>query len=934
MAVRDCPAKIRRQLPLSFLLLALLCLALIAVPGCGGCTRGANSATTAAAKKKKEDEEKAKAEKDKKKKKAEKPKDDFEPLAIRMLPSDDPTLNVRTPPVHGKPGHWIAMSETLKANNFDFPGELATFAEMPATNQPIVIEDTTQRLSIWCPAILPKGQAKRIETLFYLPRRDKGLNAAYSLRSELRGARGGRSEVFATVTSSSLKDYQFLVVVLSSNPAAYSHLDKLRTIKASDVPAPGAATDSVEPLAEPMQHYFVVRPNCERTVPLASHPLAWTTTAFVIWDDINPAALTNLQQEALLDWIHWGGQLVISGPSSLDKLRGSFLGPYLPGEVVQSVSLEQAAFDELNANFSLQRDPARVSLSPASKTDSLRRINVLPERPMLGVELKLHPAAQTLAGTGGLVVERRIGGGRIAVTSFPLTDVRIKQWKNFDGFFNSVLLRRPAREFSQSGYSQLAMNWAEPKLRTMTWEPRMGSTLRYFSRDVGFLSEDSGSTAPTTPPVAVAPAAPAYNPRTARFPYTDPDTVNPRIDTSGAHPATDDWHLAGYQSTDQAGVAAWNDEGSASRAARLALTEAAGIEIPRAEFVLQVLGIYLLVLVPLNWLLFWLIGRVEWAWIAAPIIAVVGAAAVIRLAQLDIGFARNRTEIAVLEMQGGYERAHLTRYTALYTSLSSNYTAAFSDQASLALPFPGGPRNESLLTIATYTDVLFRRDKEVALSGVQVYSNETGMIHSEQMLALGKSPKVVESVELRGDANRGFSVLNNTDLTIRDIGIIRRVDNGQLDSSGLPQPRLETAFVAKLEPANSSPLKFSPLQDENIWLAEWNQSKALAKSLGPDADRGRVKLHQLAQLAAQRLRLLPGDVRLIGWTDDPLPGMQLRPEAPQNSTYTLVLAHLVRGALPPVRADRNVAEDYLDPTVDLDAVPDSETPAEAPTTGS
>jgi len=59
----------------------------------------------------------------------------------------------------------------------------------------------------------------------------------------------------------------------------------------------------------------------------------------------------------------------------------------------------------------LQRDPARVSLSPASKTDSLRRINVLPERPMLGVELKLHPAAQTLAGTGGLVVERRVGGG-------------------------------------------------------------------------------------------------------------------------------------------------------------------------------------------------------------------------------------------------------------------------------------------------------------------------------------------------------------------------------------------------------------------------------------------------------------------------------------------------------------------------------------------
>jgi hypothetical protein len=54
-------------------------------------------------------------------------------------------------------------------------------------------------------------------------------------------------------------------------------------------------------------------------------------------------------------------------------------------------------------------------------------------------------------------------------------------------------------------------------------------------------------------------------------------------------------------------------------------------------------------------------------------------------------------------------------------------------------------------------------------------------------------------------------------------------------------------------------------------------------------------------------------VRLIGWTDQRLPGMRIRPEAPQNNTYTLVLAHLARGALPAVRPDKNVAEDYLDP---------------------
>lgn len=933
MASRDCQ---ERRLPLALWLLVALCVGTIALPGCGGCW-GGNNATTAAAKKKKDDEEK---EKQKKKKKAEKPKEDFEPVAIRMLPSDDPTQLQRTPAIHAKPGHWISLSETLKANNFDFPGELATFAEMPATNRPLPVEETTQLLSNWCPAILPKGQAKRIESLIYLPRRRAtnlsavtNLNAVYSLRTELRSSRGGRAELFASTQSTSLKSYQYLIVVLASNPAAYSSYAKLRSIAMADVEAPSQTVSA----AETLRHYHLIVPAADRAVPLPSHPLAWTTTAFVFWDDINPAVLTNLQQEALLDWIHWGGQLVISGPGSLDKLRGSFLAPFLPGETSQTVKLEQAAFDELNATFSLQRDPARTSLSPVAKNDALRRINVLPERPMLGVELNLHAAAQPVAGTGGLVVERRVGGGRIAVTRFPLTDVRIKNWKNFDGFFNNVLLRRPPREFSHDPNSliQLKVAWKEPKLVNMLYEPRIGSTLRYFTRDIGRPSpgdgsasgggstpempaEPSGAGRPTPPSPAASAAIAAANLR--RFGLQEETHW---VDRSGDHPDLDDWHLAGYQATDPSGVAAWNDACSASESARETLTTAAGIEIPKAEFVLKVLGVYLLVLVPLNWLVFWLLGRVEWAWVAAPIIAIVGAGAVIRLAQLDIGFARNRTEIAVLEVQGGYERAHLTRYTALYSSLTSQYTAAFDQPSSLALPFPGGKRDEAFLSIATDSDVLFRRDKTTSLSGVMVSSNTTGMIHSEQMLPLGQNPKVAESLLLVGDEQKGYSIRNTTDITVREIGIIRRLPG--------TSTQLETAYVARLEPASSAPLVFKPLAGKQIWLPEWEKSTVF----GPAGDRSQVRLTGLAQLATQQLRLLPGDVRLIGWSSDLLPGMDLSPAAPQNTCYTLVLAHLVRGALPTAKPDFNLVEDYLDPSIDLDPNPDGTTPAEAPdaTTG-
>jgi hypothetical protein len=105
------------------------------------------------------------------------------------------------------------------------------------------------------------------------------------------------------------------------------------------------------------------------------------------------------------------------------------------------------------------------------------------------------------------------------------------------------------------------------------------------------------------------------------------------------------------------------------------------------------------------------------------------------------------------------------------------------------------------------------------------------------------------------------------------------------------------------------------------------QERSSADGEAQNAARSRIRLTALARLAADRLRLLPGDVRLVGWTDERLPGMKIRPDAPQNRIYTLVLAHLARGLLPNVKPDKNLAEDFVDPTVldppaDPDAPPD------------
>jgi hypothetical protein len=896
---------------LSFLLLiAILGGFVLTLPGCGGCTQNPTATS-----KKKKDEEEAEKKKKKRKKDLEKPKPNFEVIQVRTLPSNDRTQTNQNPAMHIKPGHWVALSATTKANNFDFSGDLTSYVEDRGTAvpKPMELAHTNSRLSVWRPASLPKGQLKNFETLAFVARRPQDAGLTYPLRSELRGSRGGSIQEASNILPRALKDHQFVIVVLASNPASYTTIDKLNSIKMAQIEGdPG----------DPLEYYHIVRPNAEKRVPLPSHSLAWTITSHIVWDDINPAVLTEDQQQAMLDWLHWGGQIVVSGPSSLDKLKGSFLNPYLPAEAAETIKLDEAAFAELNAVWSLPDQKKRP-----------RTIKVIPDRPMVGVRFKRHTDARDVPGTGGLVIERRVGGGRILVTAFPLTDVRIKQWKNFDGFFNCVLLRRPPREFgaTKDGLDNLTVVWDDTQIKHMWMDPRFGSTVRYFTRDIGFLTGD-----PQAPPANVV-RMPEFMPGGVGRPmasagmvqYGYPTQEQQRVDTSGYHPVIDDWHLAGYQATPQTGVAAWNDEGAASNAARQALTDAAGIKIPKADFVFKVLIVYLAILVPLNWFVFWMLGRVEWAWIAAPIISVIGAGAVIRLAQLDIGFARSRTEIAVLEVQGGYDRAHLTRYTALYTSLSSSYRLAFDETSSLALPFASpGENPQQQFTIS---DVEFRIDKQKSLSGVKVQSNSTGMVHSEQMLALGGK------LTLTGSDQKGWTVKNNTKVTIREVGLLRR------NAAGVA----ETAYLAQLAPETASPISFSAVKwtpaatdergnrvapQEVRWLSEWDKSPILSNTPAAEDEKEGVRLTRLARLAVDQMRLVPGDVRLIGWTDEALPGLEITPAAPQNMTHTLVLAHLVRGDMPKIRPDATVAEDFYEPPIDEPEPGTEPTEPEAATT--
>ena len=73
-----------------------------------------------------------------------------------------------------------------------------------------------------------------------------------------------------------------------------------------------------------------------------------------IWDDFEPEILNPSQQQAMVDWLHWGGQLIVNGPKTLDRLRSSVFSEYLPARAksVGSISDEQIA--ALNRNWSFE----------------------------------------------------------------------------------------------------------------------------------------------------------------------------------------------------------------------------------------------------------------------------------------------------------------------------------------------------------------------------------------------------------------------------------------------------------------------------------------------------------------------------------------------------------------------------------------------------
>ena len=322
-------------------LLLLVCLSALTVPGCGGCSQDEITQAEREAKEKKRLEELAEERAER--------KPPFENTRAIVLPSD-PNMGIGGV----KPGHWVSTIQRMRANHFDFVGELET-GVVDRQDQPIYLERTPFRLTTTRPAVLPKGQDKYLEAALFIPPTSEQTRVA----SILHGRRGGAIADRYNDVFNPMPSFQYYFVILASEPDRYGFVKVLDSIM---------APWENESLIRSSPHYRVVMPGLEKPLQLPSHSLTWTNTAYLLWDEVDPGLLSPEQKTAMLDWLHWGGQIIISGPDSLDTLRGSFLDPFLPATAGDSRRYNNDDLREINATWTLRDKKNRPGVPLAAFT--------------------------------------------------------------------------------------------------------------------------------------------------------------------------------------------------------------------------------------------------------------------------------------------------------------------------------------------------------------------------------------------------------------------------------------------------------------------------------------------------------------------------------------------------------------------------------------
>lgn len=723
-----------------------------------------------------------------------------------------------------KPGHWVTAAVAIRSNNEDVRGQLSNEATYGGVNfrTGVAVGDidsdttgssrgpstTIATVPNVRPAVLPRGQMRRFDYRILPPIPTGGDRRNCVLGGKFVSQTRSVSVDIGPAPFLTMAAEEYFFVALTNRPERFTRLRKADWVKPYrdqyDFQIGGA-------------NYRIVTPATTDLLTLSDTMLDWTNTSVVFWDDGMAEILTPDQSTALADWVHFGGTLIVNGADAAESIVQGKLASLLVIRPAGNAELDLDAAAEMLKTWQVKTD--------RSTSKQIAVLESGPGRVMLSGELS--EGATAIEGTGGLVAEMPVGRGRVVQTRFDITSDWMTSWESFDSFTNGVLLGRGPRRYTiqagDGGVRQYSVG-----RDTVASDPAMNTRFRLASRDAILPRINDAENDPS--PV-VAPE---------RDVYTRVDPVS--------------------------GIGAWTDNSDVIQICSDILRSESGIEIPQSSLVVRSLGYYLLVLVPLNFIVFRLMGRLEYAWLAVPLIAIGGAVWVARSARLDIGFARSQTELALLELQPGYDRGHLTRVDAIYNSLSSTYDLSFKTIDACAVPIRSANASDR-------DDAVFQTsfDEGPTLAGLDVGSNQIRMVHAEQIIDAGGGLRLVG----------GDRLVNDSELEITDAFVVQKDDAGEL----------RVAVVGTIGSGANVGLRFRGGDEVNVDDAMPMQTSTLIRRLmSPGA-------------------MPTGTIRLVGRVDDTIDGMTISPSANQVAAQTVVLCHLKHAPLPKPSPDVNLLSD-------------------------
>lgn len=785
-----------------------------------------------------------------------------------------------------KPGHWTTVGFSLRSNRDDRRGVVRVDAEAKKPTIGFMGDEEvlrgaeplgTQSLPTQRPVVLPKGQLRRFDTRFLAPMRSGQLVESIAMGGEFRATDSTSRFFLQPAQFSALAAQTYFFTVLTDRPERFTRL------QTADWVSPYRNDYS---FIQTQDNYRIVIPPTEGLLPLAETALDWTSTAVLFWDDVPLRALTPNQLVAVIDWLHFGGTLIVNGPAAGDALNDKKFKQYLGFANNGSEEIDVDSLQQFLESHSVDTDNSLPKAIAAIREGSVG----------IGLAGEIHPEAQPI-GDSDILVERRIGRGRLVQSRIDLMSPWLTSWKSYDSFFNSAVLARPTRVY-RIDREAVAM---QQGVRESVPPGVPAVSQNAVNPDVQDTDDDQDNLPPLMQSFVAGRSKevhPAIN-SGVRFASRDSVLFKPTLEEAPqqSKATTDPWVRPQLWTHPVSGLSGWKDDSPVLAWSRQQLAGDIGLVIPDSTLVFRSLLIYLIVLVPVNYIIFRLLGRLEWAWLAVVPLSILGAVYVAKAAQLDVGFARSRNEIALLEIPREHERGHLTRVLGLYNSLASQYRFDFDnpDVAISLIDQSQGDQKREGLFAGSKPELRFGYDEGMSMESVSVGSNSYRALHIEQLVDLDGSVDLQNTVGLAESSSQtdaGFPktgrIINQTGLELLDAFLVERDSAGDVWYASIGQMPSGSKHSYELRPVTS--FSTSPM-------------------ITPDLPMGMSDL--LTRLMSAE-NLEAGSARLIGRTDRAIEGLAITPDCQQVRAHTVILAHLRYPSRSQPNTDRNLPSDFAE----------------------